>query len=101
VQKLSVLAQLVESKASIHLLITLLQADKPMIVTEIYEEMTRKYGMGRSSSESAIVICAKLGLVKRETKRIGRNPMASIFHSLTPKGRKVAEACMQLEKVLS
>jgi hypothetical protein len=56
--------------------------------------------MGRTSSESAIVICAKLGLVKRETKRIGRNPMASIFHSLTPKGQKIARICLELEKAL-
>jgi len=95
------LAQFLESKASIHLLITLLQANKPMIVTEIYDEMTKRFGMGRTSSESAIVICAKLGLIKRETKRIGRNPMASIFHSLTPRGRKVGEICQQLEKALT
>jgi hypothetical protein len=94
------LSQFLESKASIHLLITLLQADKPMIVTEIYDEMIKRFSMGRTSSESAIVICAKLGLVKRETKRIGRNPMASIFHSLTPKGQKIARICLELEKAL-
>lgn len=98
---MSDLAQFLESKASIHLLITLLMTNKPMIVTEIYEEMTKRYSMGRTSSESAIVICAKLGLLERETKRIGRNPMASIFHSLTPRGRRVGEICQQLEKALT
>jgi len=97
---LSAIGTLDESNASLRLLITLYQTDKPLILSELYREMHSRYKIGRRAVETAIQTCIELNLVKRETKRIGKNPMPSIFHELTPKGKKIAEICIKLERSL-
>ncbi len=95
------IAQLEESNASLRLLITLNQINKQIMLSNLYEEMHKRYGLGRRAVDTALEVCIKLDLIKREIQRIGKNPMPSIFHSLTAKGKKIAKICLELEQALS
>ena len=97
---MSAIRSLDDSTASLRLLIALYQIDEPIMLSNLYQTMHEKYGLGRRAVDSAIQTCIQLKLVKRETKRIGKNPMPSIFHELTSKGKKIAELCIQIEKLL-
>jgi len=99
--ELSAIGELEESKASLRLLIALHQIGKPIMLSHLYPEMRSRYALGRRTVDTALETCIRLGLVERETKRIGKNPMPSIFHSLTSKGKKIAELCLKLERALS
>jgi hypothetical protein len=92
------LGELDESNASLRLLITLQKFERPMMLSVVYHEMMAIYSLGRRKVDTALTTCIELGLVKRETKRMGRNPMPSLFHSLTPKGKKIATIINQLER---
>jgi hypothetical protein len=71
-----------------------------IMLSDLYEAMRSKYGVGRRKVETALATCIKLNLVKRETKRLGKNPMPSLFHSLTARGKKIAVILFELEKAL-
>ncbi len=86
-----------ECNASIRLLIMLLEVNRPLILSEVYEEMRNRYGVGRRMVDSAIQTCMNLGLIDRKMQRVGKNPRPSLFHQLTPKGKKIAEICKKLE----
>jgi len=73
---------------------------KGMIQTELHEEMKKRYHLGRRVVDSALTVLKKYKLVKRETRRVGSNPMPSLFHSLTPQGKKIASILMELESAL-
>lgn len=90
-----------ESKSALRLLISLSEINSPLMLSQLYKVMKRRYGTGRGTVNTAIETCTKLGLIHRERKRIGRNPMPSIFQSLTVKGEEVAEKCRELEKLIS
>ena len=97
---MSSIGELDESNASLRLLIALRQIDKPLILSDLYEEMRKRFGVGRRTVDTAITACIILGLVKREKQRTGMNPMPSLIHVLTPKGKLTAEKLAELEKVL-
>jgi hypothetical protein len=94
------IAELDESNASLRLLITLYQIGKPIMLSDLYYEMRKRYGIGRRTVDTAITTCIKLGLVKRVEKRIGKNPMPSLFHELDGKGKMVARTIRDLEHLL-
>lgn len=98
---MSTIGQLEESRASLRLLVFLSQHDNPIMLSDLYEGMRSTYQLGRRMVDTALEVCIRLELVKREIKRIGKNPMPSIFHSLTKKGRKISEIVLDLEKALS
>jgi len=98
---LSTIGELDDSNAALRLLIALHRLGKPIMLSELYDQMRSKYGLGRRTVDTALETCARIGLVKRETKRIGKNPMPSIFQALTPKGKKAAEICSELERALT
>lgn len=95
------LGELDESNATLRLLVTMQKFERPIMLSDIYHEMRVIYALGRRKVDTALETCIKLGLIKRETQRIGRNPMPSLFHSLTAKGKKVAEICIKLEQALT
>lgn len=95
-----ILSELDEANATFRLLITLRNFDMPIMLSDLYEEMHYRYGLGRRKVDTALETCIKVGLVKREMKRIGKNPMPSIFHSLTNQGIKVAKALDNLLKII-
>jgi predicted DNA-binding transcriptional regulator len=97
---MSSIGELDESNASLRLLITLNQIHKPIILTDLYEEMRRRFKVGRRTVDTALTTCIRLGLVKREKQRTGMNPMPSLIHVLTPKGKMIAEKIAELEKSL-
>jgi hypothetical protein len=94
------IAELDESNASLRLLITLHQIDKPIMLSDLYQEMKKRYGIGRRTVDTAITTCLRLGLIKREEKRIGKNPMPSLFHELDGKGKMIAKKVHELEEIL-
>ena len=97
---MSSIGELDESNASLRLLITLNQIDKPIILSDLYEEMRKRYQVGRRTVDTAITTCIRLGLVKREKQRTGMNPMPSLIHILTPKGKQIAQKLVELDKSL-
>jgi len=97
---LSAIGELDESNATLRLLICLVKKSDAIMLSDLYEEMRSRYGLGRRKVDTALETCIKLGLVKRETKRIGKNPMPSLFHSLTAKGKKIADLSIKLEQAL-
>jgi DNA-binding HxlR family transcriptional regulator len=96
---LSTIGTLEESRASLRLLIHLYKNGKPIMLTILREEMNRKYKIGRHMLDSAIEACIKLGLVERKIEQ--RAPMPILYQSLTPKGKKAAQICLELEKALT
>lgn len=97
---MSSIGELEESKATLRLLITLYKIGKPIMLSHLYPEMRGRYALGRRTVDTALETCTKMGLVKRETKRIGKNPMPSIFHSLTKEGKECAEVILKLVKAV-
>jgi hypothetical protein len=97
----SAIGELEEAQASLRLLIILHQAKHPLIQSELFNEMKTKYQLGRYTMNTAIETCLKLGLITRESKKLRKNPMPSLFHALTEKGKKVAELALQIDAVLS
>jgi hypothetical protein len=98
---MSTIGKLEESQASLRLLITLYQTKHPLIHAELTQQMKEHYNLGRRTVETAVEVCITLGLVSREKKRVGNNPMPSLFHALTDKGRRVAELALQIDAILS
>jgi DNA-binding MarR family transcriptional regulator len=99
--QMSAIGKLEESQASLRLLITLYQTKHPLMHGELTQEMKERYNLGRRTVETAVDVCIALGLVNREKKRVGNNPMPSLFHTLTEKGKKIAELALQMNAVLS
>jgi hypothetical protein len=95
------IGELEEAQASLRLLITLTQANHPLTQSELFNEMKTKYKLGRYTMNTAIETCLKLNLITRETKKVGNNPMPSLFHALTEKGKKIAELALQMESIIS
>jgi hypothetical protein len=94
---LSAIGTLDESNASLRLLLLLRKVGKPLMLSDLYYEMRKHYGLGRRAVDTAIKTCLELGLIKREEKRIGKNPMPSLFHSLNGfRGKKVAQKIEEL-----
>ncbi|MCL4430681.1 MAG: hypothetical protein M1167_08010 [Chloroflexi bacterium] len=98
---MSALSKLGKSQAVLPVLVTLNQSKRPLIHAELTRKLKSDYKLGRSSVESAVDACIELSLIKRELKRAGTNPLPSLFHSLTPKGVKIAELALEIDKVLS
>jgi hypothetical protein len=68
---------------------------------DLYDGMKREYGLGRKTVESSLQVCIKTDLVQLERlKTAKKQPMPSIFHSLTKKGEKVAKILVELERAL-
>ncbi|MCJ7635835.1 hypothetical protein MUP77_26020 [Candidatus Bathyarchaeota archaeon] len=95
---MSAIGELEESRASLRLLVHLYKNGKPMMLTTLREEMNHQYKIGRHMLDSSIGTCLKLGLVERKIEK--RAPMPMLFQSLTAKGKKAAQICIELEKVL-
>ena len=100
-KQMTAIGELEEAQASLRLLIILHQAKHPLIQSELFNEMKTKYKLGRHAMNTAIETCLKLGLITRETKKVGNNPMPSLFHALTEKGKKIAELALQMDAILS
>jgi DNA-binding MarR family transcriptional regulator len=98
---MTAIGQLEEAQASLRLLIILYQAKRPLTQSELFDEIRSKYKLGRYTMNTAIETCLKLGLITRESKKLKKNPMPSLFHALTPKGRKIAELALQMDAILS
>lgn len=94
------LGDLDETKCALRLLICLSQIEECPIQIQLHNEMRKRFGLGRKVVDSSLEVCIKLKLVKRETRRVGSNPMPSLFHSLTPQGKKIASILMELESAL-
>lgn len=88
-----------ESNASLRLLLLLYKIGKPLMLSNLYYEMQKKYGLGRKATDTAIQTCLQLGLIEREKRKV-KSPMPSIFQSLTVKGEKVAKICQEIEFLL-
>lgn len=95
---MSAIGELEESRASLRLLLLLYKTAKPMMLTDLREQMHRQHKIGRHMVDSAIQTCLNLELIERKTEK--RNPMPMLIQSLTPKGKKVAQICAELEKAL-
>jgi hypothetical protein len=98
---MSSIGKLEESQASLRLLVLLYQTKQPLIHAELTQQMKERYNLGRRTVETAVEVCIELGLISREKKRVGSNPMPSLFHALTEKGRRVAELALQMDSILS
>ena len=90
-----------ETESALRLLLILYKAKKPIATMELYDKAKTMYNIGKYSIKTAENLCIKLGLVKIESMKVGRNPKPSVFHSLTDKGKKVAKIIYELEKALS
>ena len=86
--KISVL----EQKASIHILLALREYEKLTV-----SELIRIVPYTQNAVYTAKTKLIEAGLIKEEKKEIF--PF-TIVHSLTPKGRKVAEKLLEIEKIL-
>jgi len=71
-----------------------------IIQTQIHHEMKKRYHLGRKVVDSALEVAIKYKLVKKQTRKVGSNPMPSLFHTLTPQGKKIASILMELESAL-
>jgi len=98
---MTLIGQLEESQASLRLLITLYDINRPLIQSELTSEMKKRYNLGKYTVDTAVKTCIELGLINRENKRMGNNPMPSLFHTLTSKGKKIAEKALEMDNVLS
>ncbi len=98
---MAAIGELEEAQASLRLLIILYQAKHPLIQSELFNEIKSRYKLGRHTMNTAIETCLKLGLITREQKKFRKNPMPSLFHSLTEKGKKIAELALQMDVILS
>ncbi len=98
---MAAIGELEEAQASLRLLIVLYQAKHPLIQSELYNEMKTKYELGRHTMNTAIETCLELGLITRESRKLRKNPMPSLFHALTEKGKKIAELAIQMDNILS
>ncbi len=98
---MSAIGELEEAQASLRLLIIMNQAKRPLTQSELFDEIKTKYKLGRYTMNTAIETCLKLGLITRESKKLRKNPMPSLFHALTEKGKKIAQLALQMDAILS
>lgn len=98
---MTAIGELEEAQASLRLLIIMHQANKPLTQSELFNEIKTKYKLGRYTMNTAIDTCLKLRLITRESKKSAKSPMPSLFHTLTEKGKRVAELALEMDKVLS
>lgn len=94
------LGELDETRCGMRLILCLNDVGRSMIQTEIHDEMRKRYRLGRKVVDSALQVAIKHKLVKRETRRMGSNPMPSLFHTLTPQGKKIASIIKECESAL-
>lgn len=97
---MAAIAKLGEARASLIILVTILVSGRPLIQTEISSAIYFGYKLGRHTMNTAIKSCEELGLITIEERKVGNNPMPSRFHSLTPKGKKIAELAHQMNLIL-
>jgi len=95
-----ILGELDETRCALRLLLCLNDVGRSMIQSELHDEMRKRYHLGRKVVDSSLAVCIKHKLVKRETRRVGSNPMPSLFHTLTPQGKKVASILKELDSAL-
>ncbi|MDD5240072.1 MAG: hypothetical protein PHH61_06455 [Candidatus Nanoarchaeia archaeon] len=98
---MTAIGKLEDAQASLRLLIILHHAECPLNQKQLFHEIQSIYKLGFYTMNTAIETCIELGLIVREIKKVGNNPMASKFHSLTPKGKKIAELVLEIDKILS
>ncbi len=60
-----------------------------------------KYGLiGSRSFESSLFICENLGLVQKTKERFHLRGTISLMHSLTERGKKIAEFIVEIDNLL-
>jgi len=91
-KKIKLKLEVLEKKATMHILIALFKEGRKTVSELIYV-----LPFSQTAIYSAKERLEKAGLIKKEI--IGEFPK-TIIHSLTPKGRKVAEKLLEIEKIL-
>lgn len=97
---MSEIGKLDRTKAALRLLIVIYESKKTLDRDGVFELLNKKYRIGKTAGYSAIKVCKQLGLIEEKfVKTVGVRP--SVLHSLTEKGKNVAEIIVELEKALS
>ncbi|MDR2699259.1 MAG: hypothetical protein LBC12_00300 [Nitrososphaerota archaeon] len=92
--------ELNESQAFLRVLLTLYTVKRPLNQQELLKEIQTAHKIGQFSIKTATTKGINLGLIEKESRKIGNNPMPSLMHSLTEKGTKIAELLSEINKIL-
>lgn len=87
-----------KTEGALRLLLTLYKVSKSLNTTELQKTIDELYNIKKGATATAIQVCASLGLIKIELGK--KKPMPPSYHSLTEKGRKIAEELVKLERML-
>lgn len=87
-----------ETIGALRLLLTLHKSEHPLNTTELQNKMDELYNVKKGATGTAIKVCGSLGLI--EIKHGIEKPKPATYHSLTEKGKKVAELLAHLEALL-
>jgi hypothetical protein len=98
--KVDKLVKLSKGNKAFLVLILVRETDERINQSDLVVKMKKEFGVGRHTTETAIKVCEELGLLRLDTERVGLNPMPSIFHTVTKKGRAVARLALELSKKL-
>ena len=87
-----------KTEGAIRLLLTLYHSAEPLNTTDLQKEMDKRYDVKKRATKTAVQVCASLGLIA--LREGPEKPMPATYHSLTDKGRKIAEALDKIERLL-
>ncbi len=76
-------------------------AEKSPLDKKSLQEEFEKYGLGGSAFNTSIETCYELNLVVCKKEKLHVRGTISLMHSLTEKGRKIAEHIKAIEALLS
>lgn len=87
-----------KTEGALRLLLTLHKSKEPLNTTDLQKRIDILYSVKKYATATSIQVCASLGLI--EIRRGDEKPKAATYHSLTERGRKIAEELSKLETML-
>ncbi len=81
------------------IILKILKQKNPLDKKSLQEEF-EKYGLGGTAFNTSMETCYELNLVICKKERLHVRGTISHMHSLTEKGKKIAEHLVEIEKIL-